>query len=264
MEENLEKQDEVEEKENAKSEEALIKSMSYVPYGVRSFEQYDKYEETQNTVEKAYDMFGVYFSIASNLMYDLSMPDSDRDVIKELRDLTQEFVKRLSDVSTDSEFKETKSLYTSDSVAIYKDSDDTMRWLGIPTNKYIDRDAEPNILSDKAHRRFVKMLDKGEVPMPDLYIWHIEKAVGKATWVDYDERGFLVAGGTINKEYQDFVEKLLTNSSKSIGMSHGMYKNTIKRNANEPHIFDEYVSHEFTFLPADEAANELTAFNTVE
>lgn len=134
-----------------------------------------------------------------------------------------------------------------------------MYWGGVPTNKFQDRDNPPDIFCDAAHRKFVKAVSQTQ-QYPDLYIWHIPKAVGKAKWVDYDERGFLVASGIIYPEYEELVQSIVKNAKGPLGMSHGVNAGAYKRDANEPNVIVEYFSHEFSLLPLSEAANLLTAF----
>ena len=105
-------------------------------------------------------------------------------------------------------------------------------------------------------------LESGEAEYPDLYIWHRKPAVGKATWVDYDDRGFLVAGGVIHKEYEALVTNLVANATEPLGMSQGIYRKDIK--FDKDGVITEYKPFEFTFLPHKNACNSLTAFTTNE
>lgn len=132
-------------------------------------------------------------------------------------------------------------------------------WFGVPTNKFIDKDKE--IVASGAHEQFVKEVNEGLEPFPELWIWHIEKAVGTTDFLDYDERGFVIAGGTILKEYQDLVEKIVKNAIKQgdiLGMSHQMIPGKTYMQGN---VYVKYVSKEFSLLPVKHAANELTGFS---
>lgn len=137
-------------------------------------------------------------------------------------------------------------------------SDEGLYWFGVPTNKYLDKDGE--IIASYAHEEFVKSVNEGIEPFPELWIWHIKKAVGTTDFIDYDERGFVVAGGTIFKEYENLVEKIVTNAIAQgdvMGMSHQMVPG---KTLLQGKTYIKYVSKEFSLLPVKHAANSLTGF----
>jgi hypothetical protein len=137
-------------------------------------------------------------------------------------------------------------------------SNEQLFWIGVPTNKYLDKDGE--IIASYAHQEFVKEVNEGNEEFPELWVWHIEKAVGTTDFLEYDERGFVLAGGTILKEYQDLVEKIVTNAIAQgdvLGMSHQMVPGKTYMQGN---VYTKYVSKEFSLLPVKHAANELTGF----
>lgn len=137
-------------------------------------------------------------------------------------------------------------------------SNDRLYWFGVPTNKYLDKDKE--IIASYAHEQFVKEVNEGIETFPELWVWHIEKAVGTTDFIDYDERGFVIAGGTILKEYEELVEKIVTSAIAQgdvLGMSHQMVPGKTYMRGN---VYTKYVSKEFSLLPVKHAANELTGF----
>lgn len=218
---------------------------SYVPWGVYSFGDLDKVHSMIEYREELQEMYYDFVCIGDNILCDFP-----EDAGEKLLALVKEFNARLMLMQKE---------LVSGSVALFKSKDDgNLYWVGVPTNKFIDR--EDDIFTDISHRKLVKSLDDGAVNYPDLYIWHQKPAVGKATWVDYDERGFLVAGGVIHKEYEDIVVSLLANATEPLGMSQGIYQKDIKRDAEGAII--EYVPFEFTFLPHKNACNLLTTFTT--
>lgn len=224
------------------------KSLNYVPYNVYSFSDLES-AEVANDIRKEYgDAFYKFMQIADNIMWDMPEEYPDR-----LLNLTKEFGDKLIDIKL-----KAGQLLKSGSVMLFK-SNDQLQWIGIPTNKFQDR--EHDILSDEAHRKFVKGLSDGSIPMPELYPWHTN-TIGKATWVDYDDRGFLVAGGYILKEYENFAINLILNTNEPMGMSHGMYASDIVRDKDG--VIVEYKSFEFSFLPESKAANLLTSFTLGE
>ena len=50
---------------------------------------------------------------------------------------------------------------------VYKTSDG-WRWLAIFSNKYRDDDSPPEILSEASHLDFIKAVDEGTWPMPEI------------------------------------------------------------------------------------------------
>lgn len=240
-----EKVSEVLKERNEKREEKVVeKGLGYVPYNVYSFDELDAAETACEIKEEYQELFYQFVQIADNIMWE--RPDNFEDY---LLNLTKDFGNRLMSIKLMA-----GQMLKSGSVSLFK-SNDQLQWIGVPTNKFQDR--EKDILSDAAHRKFVKMLKSGEAKMPDLYPWHTGK-IGETTWVDYDERGFLVAGGHILKEYENFAIQLLMNTDEPMGMSHGMWSTDIKRDTDGTII--EYKSFEFSFLPQSKAANLLTSF----
>jgi len=217
---------------------------SYVPYSVFSFAELERVEVARNFNNQLREMYYDFVMIGENILESYS--DS---VGAMLLALTKEFVAKIRIL---------QEQLQSGSVALFKSADGSLYWAGVPTNKFQDRDAD--IFSDVSHRKLVKSIGDGDVPYPDLYIWHKPTAVGKATWVDYDERGFLVAGGVVHKEYHEIVQNLIANADEPIGMSQGIYTKNIKR--DEEGTIVEYIPFEFTFLPQQHAANLLTTFTT--
>ncbi|RTL00252.1 MAG: hypothetical protein EKK57_07570 [Proteobacteria bacterium] len=231
--------------EREQNKDKPVVEKSYVPYGVYSFADLDSVHAAHEFQEELREMYYDFVVIGDNILNDFPSEAGER-----LLTLVKEFNARLTLMQRE---------LVSGSIALFKSKEDeSLYWVGVPTNKFIDR--ENDIFSDISHRKLVKSLDEGSVEYPDLYIWHQKPAVGKATWVDYDERGFLVAGGTIYKDYEDLVINLLANSTEPLGMSQGIYRKDIKVDSDGTII--EYKPFEFTFLPHKNACNLLTAFTT--
>lgn len=226
------------------TEEGAKLEKSYIPYSVFSFADLERVEAAQEFKWKLAEMYYDFVIIGENILD--AFPESAGE---KLIALTKEFTARM---------KVLQDNLQSGSVALFKSTDGNLYWAGVPTNKFQDR--ENDIFSDISHRKLVKEISEGNVEFPDLYIWHKQPAVGKATWVDYDERGFLVAGGIIHKEYEELVTNLVAHADEPLGMSQGIYTKNIKR--DEEGTIVEYIPFEFTFLPHKNAANLLTAFTT--
>jgi len=145
---------------------------------------------------------------------------------------------------------------------VYKDRDTgAYRWLAVFTNKFRDRDNPPEILSDAAHRDFVKAVNAGEWPMPEYRLWHITAPVGRADYLAYHDAGFVVAAGTFTKGLEPVAEMMEHSSFRWIN-SHGMPVGEIRREDEDKTIITRYRSKEITALPEWAAANELT-FNFI-
>lgn len=139
---------------------------------------------------------------------------------------------------------------------ITKNANGVPIWIAVHTNKFLDDDIPPDILSEKAHKTFINKVMSGELPMPELWVWHLPVKIGEAKALAWHSAGFVVSMGTF---VSDTWAKALAKSRVRLGMSHGM---TVKqRDAREPHVILEYVTSEISVLPLDAAANKLTGFS---
>lgn len=156
-----------------------------------------------------------------------------------------------------------KSEPTNALFSVQKDAAGNYRWIAQFSNNVRDSDDPPEILSAEAHRKFVYLLDKGFVPMPELWLWHEpEWTVGEADWIATDDHGkhvFIVASGTFYDHAKSFAE-FLSQSSYDVALSHGMYPHLLERDDADKSIITGYVSREITLLPRFAAANKLTAY----
>ena len=72
---------------------------------------------------------------------------------------------------------------------IYKQKDGSYRWVAIYSNNFRDRDNPPEIITEKSHLNFVKAVNDGVLPFPELWLWHVDGSKwGIADFVGYDER----------------------------------------------------------------------------
>lgn len=144
------------------------------------------------------------------------------------------------------------------SFTLWKTKEGGYRWLAVYSNQFRDSDNPPEILSEKAHKAFVAMVDAGLVDYPELWHWHIPGTTwGKADWVAYDS-GFALASGYIYPGHEKEAE--LVSRMGDIRVSHGMPSRRIVRNKEDASIIDMYVSVEISDLPGYAAANKLTDF----
>jgi hypothetical protein len=132
------------------------------------------------------------------------------------------------------------------------------RWIALYSNKFRDQDSPPEILSEAAHKGFVKAVDDGEWEHPELWLWHIPGTkCGYCDFVAYDDRGFAVASGVVTDE--KVAEGLAARDD--LKTSHGMPSAEIKRDPEDSTILTRYRSKEISPLPGWAAANKLTTFS---
>jgi len=144
---------------------------------------------------------------------------------------------------------------------LWKEADGTYRWLARYSNNFRDEDSPPEIISAKSHQRFVDLVDNKEEPPPELWLWHVKDwKWGTANWVAYDDAGFALAGGTVNKGFEPLAEHLMALDPESLRVSHGMPISSIARDPDDPSIIVEHITREISPLPAWAAANSLTGF----
>lgn len=133
------------------------------------------------------------------------------------------------------------------------------RWLAIYSNNYRDNDNPPEIISEASHRSFVKGVETGIYPYPELWLWHVPGSrVGQADWLTYTDEGFAVASGYFDKG-KEHVAKELSSQPDTL-VSHGMPKAFVKRDPQDKSIIIQHITKEISPLPSSAAANKLTGF----
>jgi hypothetical protein len=144
---------------------------------------------------------------------------------------------------------------------LWKETDGIYHWIARYSNNFRDEDNPPEIISEKSHRRFVELVDKGQAELPELWLWHVEDwKWGAADWVAWDDAGFAVAGGTVDKGKETLAEALAEVTADEMRVSHGMPKKSIVYDADDDTIIVEHLTREISPLPAWAAANQLTGF----
>lgn len=140
---------------------------------------------------------------------------------------------------------------------VTKDAMGEYRWFGWATNKWLDRDGE--ILTDAAHREFVKYLDENPDEAPELWTWHTPGTAraNKADWWDY-ANGFMVYSGKLEETEAKAYLELEKAEREQVGMSHGFW--VLERKGN---LITRYRTFEVSELPLAKAANPFTDFQTI-
>lgn len=140
-------------------------------------------------------------------------------------------------------------------VYIWKDTNDQYKCILVYSNNFRDNDNPPEIITAESHKGFDEALNKGEWPMPELWLWHVDYPIGHVDFHAYDEKsGFSVAAGTIEQEW---AAKALMNSDWD-ALSHGMPKSEMARDNKDETLIVRHRTKEISFLPKWAAANKLT------
>lgn len=227
---------------------------TYVPSGFTSLNDYDSYVQKIQNFEAIRDLFWVYHDLLYNIVFGLTVNETDKSVDVLIQELHDQFMNRFRKLSTATIIKDFSG--DKSAVVLYKNKDGRLAWVGSHTNKFEDREKE--ILTEKAHKTFISKVESGDETYPELWIWHEKNwKVGNADWLAYDDRGFLLSGGLIDKDKEELVITLFENT-ENMGMSHGMPPLSVKYDDDGDII--EYVSKEISLLPIEYACNLLTTF----
>lgn len=140
------------------------------------------------------------------------------------------------------------------------------RWFGIYSSNYLDDDYPADIISADAHKGFIERVEKGEVPYPELWHAHTKGTQwGETDWLYYDdETGLAYASGLVNTGHEKEAEALANYGKGNLGMSHGMQRESLKRDPVNKEVITQYVSYEISDLPLRWAANGMTALSFSE
>ena len=144
---------------------------------------------------------------------------------------------------------------------LWKEDDGQYRWLARYSNNLRDQDDPPEIISTASHKAFVDAVDKGEAEYPELWLWHRpEWKWGQATWLAYDDSGFALAAGTVDRGKEKLALQVASIPADQLRVSHGMPITSIKRDPDDPSVIVQHVTREISPLPAWAAANQHTGF----
>lgn len=149
---------------------------------------------------------------------------------------------------------------------LFKDALGNWRWFARYSNNYRDNDRPAEIISKQSHLDFVKMVDSGQAPMPELWHWHIPGSKwGEADWVAYDEdNGIAMAAGYVlsgHEKEAEALSDLIDSGEFDLGVSHGMPRPTVKYDSADDSIIVAHITKEISDLPLWAAANKLTSFS---
>ena len=268
-------EDAVEDKSNGKDKDK--KHIVYsIPWGATTFDEVEEYTKSQVVGERTGELTRIFQDLVDNIMFDDEIEDKGPAITA----LTKEFTGRIADVVAaggegigivsgvlqffkDRLPKKEEKKPPENGLMIWKEGD-RYRWVSIYTNKFRDEDVPPEILSEAAHERFMKEVEAGEQPYPELWHWHTPGTrYGVADLLHFNkDTGFMVASGWVDSGHEKEAETIM--ALDDIKTSHGMPEEFIKRNDKDKTIITNYVSREISDLPARYAANQLTGFSILK
>lgn len=143
-------------------------------------------------------------------------------------------------------------------VIVTKDKTGHYRWVGWPSNKFIDWDRD--ILCEDAHKEYVEWLDKNMDAAPVFLTWHTPGTARQAQ-VDFAmvEKGFLIMSGPLTDDEAEAIFRV--QKETDLGLSHGTL--VFSRDPKDRRIITKYRMYEVSDLPLDHAANPFTDIQTV-
>lgn len=133
------------------------------------------------------------------------------------------------------------------------------KWFAWWSNSFEDHDGE--FFSEKAIDEYVRRVDVGAVPMPELWLWHTPGTRhGVAEWVGRVGHFAVAAGRFDDTPAGQAAQAHYAKTGGDYGMSHGF---TYDPGQKSDGVFHQFNTFEISVLPAKAAANPYTAFSEV-
>lgn len=154
-------------------------------------------------------------------------------------------------------FKRTPEPNPEQAFSVMKGKDGQYFWLARHTGKFIDREDE--IITDKAHEEYVERVQKGLVPMPELWTWHKKGTMHGQADAVWKTGGFVMAFGHFTGT-PDQIKQAATYYQKmgdKIKLSH-MFK--YPKQAKRGKVYHAYNTVEITTLPDGAEAFPYTSY----
>lgn len=139
---------------------------------------------------------------------------------------------------------------------VFKGKDDKWYWMARHTGKYVDREDE--ILADKAHEEYVTRVQKGLVPLPELWTWHKKGTAHGVADVVWKSGGFVRAIGHFTGSKEQVARSVKWyQEHPDTTLSH-MFK--FPQNGKKKKVYYAYNTVEITTLPDGAEAFPYTTF----
>lgn len=134
-------------------------------------------------------------------------------------------------------------------------------WIAVWSNNFEDRDGE--IFTAKAIDAYVRRVDTGIVPPPELWVWHAGKdtAIGAADWVARHGHFLMAAGQFYGSAAAQKAQNYYAKHAKETGISHGFTFPSDKFDGKHFHAFNTF---EISLLPRGAEANLYTSLEGVK
>lgn len=133
------------------------------------------------------------------------------------------------------------------------------RWYALWSNAFEDHDGE--FFSEKAIDEYVRRVDVGAVPYPELWLWHTPGTKhGQAEWVGRIGHFAVAAGSFDDTPAGKAAQAHYAKAGGDYGMSHGF---TYDPGQKSDGVFHQFNTFEISVLPAKAAANPYTQFSEV-
>lgn len=140
---------------------------------------------------------------------------------------------------------------------IEKDAKGDWRWIGKPTNNFIDW--QTDIIAKSAHQNYVAFLDANPDCAPAFVTWHTAgtaRANPVDFWMEHD--GAVIMSGKLTEEEAGALFRV--QKEMDLGMSHQAFA---LRLDPDPRVVTHYWMYEVSDLPRDSAANPFTSLETI-
>lgn len=223
-------------------------SKGHVPFEVFTFENLEKIQKAEEVNAAVSEAGWELQLLTENIIVSPNIP-SDKKA-SAMEKLAKSFGKKISSLLSQ------KKDLSGDGFKIIKGKDGKYYWISLYSNNALDDDVPQEIISSKSHRNYVKMVDAGEVPPPELWMWHTKEwKIGQATWVGYDEDSGVAMAAGYFEDYAIPAAKALQGADLLV--SHGMYGSSIVKEGN---TINAHVTYEISPLPPWAAANKFTGF----
>jgi hypothetical protein len=243
---------------------------TYIPWDAKSFEDVDEYMAAEETSARIKEVTRQFEQLTTNIMANPDINDKAaamQQLVGEL-DARLEKAAKLKPKRWWEKMKEAilpkPEPDNKQGLLVWHDKEaDVYRWFAVYSNNYKDEDHPPEIISAEAHRNFVKEVDDGVHPYPELRHWHIRGSRwGQADWLAFDEdTGMSLASGTVDAGHEKEAEAVMA-MDEPPAVSHGMVG--VEYDAKDASVINRYVSVELSDLPLSAAANKLTGFNILK
>lgn len=133
------------------------------------------------------------------------------------------------------------------------------RWYALWSNNFEDHEGE--YFSEKAIDEYVRRVDVGAVPYPELWLWHTPGTKhGQAEWVGRIGHFAVAAGSFDDTPAGKAAQAHYAKAGGDYGMSHGF---TYDPGQKSDGVFHQFNTFEISVLPAKAAANPYTQFSEV-